>query len=150
MKAFLLTSLALSSGLKRAMIAATFNSFLSPLFKSWLISSLSYLNIHHYGIMAPMHVTGRFSSAWKGAGSDFKGSLRVSSSPIADTGPLLSSHGNNLYNTNICKVGGGGVGHAKKQTFASWLSVFVRACRQWISTSCQRYCKEWKKPIPRM
>lgn len=55
-----------------------------------------------------MHVTGRFSSAWKGAGSDFKGSLRVSSSPIADTGPLLSSHGNNLYNTNICKVGGGG------------------------------------------
>lgn len=137
MKAFLLTSLALSSGLKRAMIAATFNSFLSLLFKSWLISSLSYLNIHHYGIMAPMPVTGRFSSAWKGAGSNFRGSLRVSSSPIADTGPLLSSHG-------------GGRSCKKTKTFASWLSVFVHACRQWILTLCQHYCKEWKKPIPRM
>lgn len=53
MKAFLLTTLALGSGLKNTMIAATFNSFLSPLFKSWLISSLSYLN---YGLILPQRM----------------------------------------------------------------------------------------------
>jgi len=66
-------------------------------------------------ILAPVHVNGRFSSVWKGAGSNFKCSFRVSHSPMADTRSLLSSHGNNLCNVSICKIGGLGV-FCKKQT----------------------------------
>lgn len=81
--------------------------------------------------MAPTHVNGRFPSAWKGAGSNFKCSFQVSSSPIADTGSLLSFHSKNLYNTNIWEVVGV-LSCAKKQTLLHLDCLFVCTCRQRI------------------
>lgn len=101
-KAFCLTSIALSSGLMRTMIAAAFKSFLTPLLKSWLISSLSYLYTHGYGCLLSQHR--RFPSAWKAAGSNLNYRFSVSSSSLTGMGSLLSSHCSCLYSINICKV----------------------------------------------
>lgn len=98
--------------------------------------------------LAPTHVNGRFPSDWKGAGSNFKCALRVSSSPVADTVSLLSSCSNNLYNISICEVWCLWVlfwfcwvlFHTvcimqKSNAFASWLCLYMRVGREFNFTS---------------